>query len=469
MKELLHIKGKRGTCIENVDWRIFEGENWAIFGPNGSGKSLLCSLAAGEAGMAFCEAMECADTLEGNVALASFRQQQALQQANGYLQARYHSSADDDAQTVRGFLSFNAVHGINPFAVGKHHAKARRAFKARFSSIAEALGLAALLPRDLISLSNGEMRRVLVARAILLEPKLLVLDDPMAGLDPSRRETMKKLLDSLASEGIAIAMACRSEDELPSCINRRLHLGGNAHISPPDTPLQRATPPPPRDPSSPPVVEICHLTLKFGRRCLFKDFSWTVCEGERWVVRGENGCGKTTLFSLISGDNPLAYANDIRVFGARRKPGAALWRIRKRIAGVSPEEQGFLDPGISAIDTVLSGRYTIHGEIRPVSRTERKKAGELLRKFGIGKEAASMQFGAMPSGKQRIVLLARALAAEPDLLLLDEPCLNLDEPARAEFFAQLAGYIAAHPRLAVVIIAHRADHIPSSFQYTLDL
>ena len=68
-----------------------------------------------------------------------------------------------------------------------------------------------------------------------------------------------------------------------------------------------------------------------SRRKLFDNFSWTIRQGERWVLRGPNGSGKTTLMALITGDSPLAYANDVKVFGQPREPGHELHAIRRRI------------------------------------------------------------------------------------------------------------------------------------------
>ena len=162
------------------------------------------------------------------------------------------------------------------------------------------------------------------------------------------------------------------------------------------------------DAPSAPVVELRDLHISFGRRKLFDGFTWIVRAGERWVLRGPNGSGKTTLLALITGDSPLAYANDVVVFGHRRGAGVALAEIRRRIGMVSPELQA----------------YT-----------------------GLGAED----------------LLEAALRRKPDLLLLDEFCLNLDAPAAARVRTRAAAWLKAHPACTAICVAHRPEDVPPGF------
>ena len=132
------------------------------------------------------------------------------------------------------------------------------------------------------------------------------------------------------------------------------------------------------------------------------------------MLCGPNGSGKTTLLSLIIGDNPLAYANDVTVFGIRRGPGAELAKVRRRIGMVSPEQQAYL--GLDADE-----------------------------------------------------LLAAALRKKPDLLLLDEPCLNLDAAAAKRLRARVARYLKRHPSCTAICVAHRADDVPPGFTLSVRL
>ena len=400
------------------------GECLALVGADGAAKSRLCRAVAGEEPPPRGMSVELDEALEGRVRLVSFAQQRAAARKGGFMQARYHSIVDDagPGDTVADVLSFNRVFDVNPFEVGRSYRKERRAYAAARRRIAPLFRLDELKDRPFLALSNGETRRVLLARALLADPALLVLDDPCAGLDPARREQLKSLLDEIAAQGMAILVAVRHEDGIPSCVTRVVRVGGDraagrdhrdlrdGPLSIPEVPVFSVVP----EVSALPVVELRDIRIAFGRRKLFDGLSWTVRRGERWVLCGPNGSGKTTLLSLIIGDNPLAYANDVTVFGIRRGPGAELAKVRRRIGMVSPEQQAYL---------------------------------------GLGADE----------------LLAAALRKKPDLLLLDEPCLNLDAAAAGRLRARVARYLALHPGCTAICVAHRPDDVPPGFSRRIDL
>ena len=407
------------------------GECLALVGADGTAKSRLCRAVAGEEPSPRGMSVELDEAMEGRVRLVSFAQQRAAARKSGFLQARYHSIVDDagPGDTVADVLCFNRVFDVNPFEVGRSYRKERRAYAAARRRIAPLFRLDELKDRPFLALSNGETRRVLLARALLADPALLVLDDPCAGLDPVRREQLKSLLDELAAQGMALLVAVRHEDEIPACVTKVVRVGGKCqgqdnqdHQDTRDTKDGSGvlgvsdvlgvlvTPEFP----STPVVELRDIRIVFGRRKLFDGLSWTVRRGERWVLCGPNGSGKTTLLSLITGDNPLAYANDVTVFGIRRGPGAELAKVRRRIGMVSPEQQAYL---------------------------------------GLGADE----------------LLEAALRKRPDLLLLDEPCLNLDAAAAKRLRARVARYLKRHPSCTAICVAHRADDVPPGFTLSVHL
>ena len=353
---------------------------------------------------------------EKNVVHLDFGQQQAAaRSADGWLQGRYYSS---DGLSVKEFLSFNSVFDICPFEVGVNRARERREFRARLAKVSRLLDLSEFMPRPFQSLSNGEMRRVLFARAILKSPDVLVLDDPMAGLDPSQRERFKKIISALSRDGIEIRIKCRHADEVPEAfargggtppLHRQLGVAARSASAPCRKQRRRKA----AESQNPPVVELRDITVKFGKRKLFDRFCWTVRRGERWVLRGRNGSGKTTLMALITGDSPLAYANDVRVFGVRRGEGA-LAETRGRIGIVSPEMQTY-------------------GDASPEE------------------------------------MLESALAGEPELLLLDEPCLNLGAAASRRMLRRIAAWLARRPGVTAICVAHRPEHIPPGFGLVREL
>ena len=146
-----------------------------------------------------------------DVAYLDFSQQrQAARTSDGWLQGRYYST---DGLPVAKYLSFDSVFDICPFEVGSRHSAERRAFREAFARISRLLELEDLLPRAFQTLSNGEMRRVLFARALLGRPKALVLNDPMAGLDPRQRERFRRIIGALAKDGVEVKIRCPYRDE----------------------------------------------------------------------------------------------------------------------------------------------------------------------------------------------------------------------------------------------------------------
>lgn len=332
-----------------------------------------------------------------DVAYLSFAQQAGLAQAVGWPQARYYG---EEGRTVAEFLSYEAVYDINPFEIGARRPETKKAFRARLERIVRLTDVRRFLPLPLMALSNGETRRVLLARALAKGPRRLVLEDPEGGLDPQQRARLAAILDALRARGVTVEVRGGRPSPRGS---------GPAEVARP-----RPRPRVRRATDAAPVVEIAHLNLAFGRRVLFRDFSWTIRAGERWWLHGANGSGKTTLMALITGDSPLAYAADVKVFGQARGGGCELARIRRRMAWVSPEQQAYL-------------------------------------------------------GRAPQELLDAALTGRPDLLILDEPFMNMRAADVPRAKRRIAAFLAAHPGTTAILISHRAAEVPRMFTHELNL
>lgn len=440
-------------------WRLKPGERWVVTGPMASGKTWLGAQLQRQA--------------PEEVAFVTIGAQ-ADSAGTDWAGARYHTSIEYDFRTVAEALTYERVNGICPFEVRPPELAEREAFAKRLAWLTEALCLEPLLDRWTVQLSNGEQRRVMLAQAILKATQVLILDDPFAGLDPAMREVLHRLLATLAKEGQTFVVMVRNEDEIPACVTHRLRLKAGRIVSQgpyrataiAETPLHFPPNPPPL--ATPVVLAVNNLRLDLGGRTLFGGLDWEVHAGERWVIVGPNGSGKTTLLSLITGDNPMAYACDIERFGLRPGPGVPLWQLRSRLASVSPEDQVFADPTQTVAAAVFSGLFDKEGRRKRPSARQRERAHALLATLGLH-ERLHEPLGTLSAGLVRLALVIRALVAEPDLLLLDELCTNLEAPERKKVLRLIDRLLAELPDLTVLCIAHRADHIPPHFNRVLAL
>ena len=466
-------------------WTVRPGEQWVVMGPNGSGKSLLAALLADTL-------PSCGMTItwhpayEGQVAMMTFSQQQE-RASTSWLQSRWHDLEEVEEKRVGDLLTYESVNEINPFEIREGDGAARRAFAAWRKRWIARFRLEPLLAHRLPQLSNGETRRFLLARTVLKQPKMLVLDDPFAGLDTGMWASLRALLDDLAAAGLSLVLMVRSKTEIPSCATHLLSVDGCRFVSRrvlrgkrflpsegDDAPSARRAAtwritPQPVEASRPPVVIFRHLTLRYGNRVLFDGLDWTVREGERWLVVGPNGSGKTTLLSLITGDNPKAYAAEVEVFGRARRPGERLWTIRSRIGEVSPEIQCYFDGSLTVRAALFAGVCGREGRPVRITRARLAAAEARLAELGVPPDRFGERFDRLSAGEQRLVLLARALVMRPDLLLLDEPCLNLDIPSRKRVLRVFERLLADEPDLTVIYIAHRPEHVPRGLGRLLEI
>jgi molybdate transport system ATP-binding protein len=173
------------------------------------------------------------------------------------------------------------------------------------------------------------------------------------------------------------------------------------------------------------VVGMHQVSIRYGRRTILKDLSWTVLNGERWALSGQNGAGKSTLLSLVCADNPQSYACDISLFGYARGSGESIWDIKRHIGYVSPEMHRAYQRDLPAIRIVASGlKDSVGLYVRP-DEAEYDICRFWMDIFGVG-HLADHTFLKLSSGEQRLVLLARAFVKDPELLILDEPLHGLD-------------------------------------------
>ena len=194
--------------------------------------------------------------------------------------------------------------------------------------------------------------------------------------------------------------------------------------------------------------------------------SLDVRPGERWVVLGPNGCGKTTLVQLITGYlHPTV--GDLSLLGARLGRGVD-WRVlRTRLGVVSAAFAKMVRPELLAADVVMTAKYAaLEPWWHEYSQEDRDRALRLLDAGGFA-YLATRPFGVLSEGERQQVQLARSLLTNPALLVRDEPAAGLVLGARERLVTRIAA-IAADPALpAAVLITHHVEEIPPGFTHAL--
>ncbi len=215
------------------------------------------------------------------------------------------------------------------------------------------------------------------------------------------------------------------------------------------------------------IVELRDVTVRYGATTILDRVSFTMRRGEHWALSGPNGAGKSTLLSLVLADNPQAYANRVRLFGRRRGTGESIWEVKARIGAVSPELHAHYPGGTRVLEAVCSGLTGTLGLYRPCTGEEQARARRWLARFGLG-DAEARNLVELSYGSQRLVLVARALVADPELLVLDEPCQGLDADGRRRVIDAVDA-AAASARAAVLFVTHRPDELPRCITHALRL
>ncbi len=216
----------------------------------------------------------------------------------------------------------------------------------------------------------------------------------------------------------------------------------------------------------PPVLEICGLTIVRDGTRILHDLSWRVETGQHWVILGANGSGKTSLLSALTG-YLMPTAGDITLLGQRY--GESDWReLRTRVGLVSSSIRQLMADTEPALFTVASGRYAMIDFWGTPSRADRKRAKELLQLVDCS-HLANRSWAVLSQGERQRILIARALMARPQVLILDEPCAGLDPVAR-EHFLQFLDRLAVTPDSPTLLfVTHHVEEITPVFSHALML
>ncbi|MFW0715934.1 ATP-binding cassette domain-containing protein [Pedobacter sp. N23S346] len=456
----LNLKYQQKSVLTDLNWTINKGENYVLYGESSSGKTTLAKIIAGlqnaigdlkinfdseshlPAEVLFVESWYQFKNLEGV--------------ANFYYQQRYTSQQAKDTLTVHAELV--------------HYGKEKGLHFDRVEPILEALNFSSFASSQLIELSSGEHKKLQLVKALWLKPQLLIIDQPYTGLDAASRKNLNLLLDEASKEGVQLILVCN--DELPAFINRfakikngQIFVSDSKEISPVSAEKHEREIPDflKESPvfSSDSIVEMVGVNISYGEKQVLKNINWEVKAGEKWLLKGHNGSGKSTLLSLVNGDHPQSYANELYLFGNRRGSGESIWDIKQHIGLISPEFHWYFDANSTVWQSIASGFYDTVGLFQQLPYTKSAQVDELVEYFGLTTSKNEL-LSTLPLGKQRLVLLARTIIKNPELLILDEPCQGLDQQ-QTQHFNQLIDELCSNG-MTLIYVGHFESQLPTCIE-----
>lgn len=212
-------------------------------------------------------------------------------------------------------------------------------------------------------------------------------------------------------------------------------------------------------------LQLEQASLKRNGKWILKGVDWTVKGGEHWALYGLNGAGKTALLNML-----CAYyfptTGRVNVLGHEFGKSELGEKLRRKIGLVSAALQQKLHPEDSAFEIVLSGAFASIGLYQTPTQDIRKKAISFLEEFG-SIDYADRRYETLSQGEKQKVLISRALMADPELLILDEPVTGLDFIAREQVLETIESIAKKEGAPSMLYVTHHAEEILPVFGKTL--
>ncbi|UXK13459.1 molybdate ABC transporter ATP-binding protein ModF [Erwinia pyrifoliae] len=448
---------------------VQSGESWAFVGANGSGKSSLARALSGEL------------LLVAGSLVSQFQRpwRMSLEQLQKRVEDEWQRNNTDmlslDEEDT-GYLVSEVI-------------QEETRNEERCQQLAALFGIGHLLTRRFKYLSTGETRKTLLCQALMAQPDLLILDEPFDGLDIASRAALAAVLSDLQHRGITLALVLNRFDDIPAFIDRvgvlaectlvrtgerqailaealvaqLAHSETLAGMTLPEADDISAIPALAEDA---PLIVLCNGVVSYNDRPVLHQLNWQVERGQHWQIVGPNGAGKSTLLSLVTGDHPQGYSNDLTLFGRRRGSGETIWDIKQHIGYVSSSLH--LDYRVSSRvrNVLISGYFDSIGLYQAVSDRQRRLASQWLDLLGISAAMADSPFHDLSWGQQRLVLIARALVKHPVLLILDEPLQGLD-PLNRLLVRRFVDVLIGEGRTQLLFVSHHAEDAPRCITHRL--
>jgi molybdate transport system ATP-binding protein len=456
--------------LRGVSWSIHPGQRWLLIGGNGAGKTQLLKLVSG------------AVWPTPGRELRRYRWKgERFDQPAGILEEIAYVGAERQDRYEHYEWNFLAREVVAT-GVTRSDIPVRaltRTEEKQVRALFRTLDIAELADRRFLTLSYGERRLVLIARALASRPKLLLLDEVANGLDTRNHARLMHWLAGTGSSDLPWIFATHRAPDVPESMTHLLQLEkgrvlrSGAMGAPRARELLRQDS---REFLSPKVrrkvprkrrrvlVALRDADVYVDDAHILHGVSLEVAAGDCWVVHGANGSGKSTLLRTIYGDHGVASGGSIARAGI--VPGVPLEKFKLRTAYVAPHLQTWHAPKMPVMEVVASGRHASIGLNDALTASDRRHVERALRRFGL-LAMKNRTMAEMSYGQARRVLFARAWAREPQLALLDEPFAGLDRTTRADLARRLNAWLGEGG--SCVLATHHREEWPAHTTHVLEM
>ncbi len=405
------------VAVKDMAFSIKPGEILGLIGPNGSGKSTVMKLIMG------IERPNAGEVLIDGVNVAGWPSHRIARQGVGLV---FQHSRPLHRQTV----GENIKLALLPDSLLRLFAD--KSVERRARAIAERVGLGAVYDRLPATLPFADLRRMELAKAIARDPKVVLVDEPFAGLTSGEVGAFSALIAGFREEGRAVLLVDHNVKSVAALVDRVLAMYLGEHVAEGSAEQVMANPtvrqvylgsgtietsarPELDKKPGPPLLDVKDVSVFYGKAQALERVSIHVREGEFVSIVGLNGAGKTTLFNAISGMVPFSGAIAWEGAGLAGRTAASIAR-----GGIvqCPESRELFSTMSVRENLDLGGAH--------LPAADRKRQLDwLLNLFPILKSRATQAAGKMSGGEQQMLAIARALMMQPRLLILDEPTLGL--------------------------------------------
>lgn len=455
-----HFGGVR--AVDGVSLEVEQGSIYGLIGPNGAGKTTLVNVITGyvpfQSGQAWLES----DELTGRPA----HRIAALGVSRTFQNIRLFKDLTATENVVVGMHARRRDDTLAQLATLPMFRRDQRTRLDEAHRLMDTVGLSAknIGKRSAGTLPYGDQRRLEIARALALKPRLLILDEPAAGMNPSEKQGIRELIESLNKDGLTVLLidhdmrlvmgVCtrvavlnfgkKIADSTPEAVSTDagvikayLGTGGDREVSSApgasgvDEAVEvveaAATAKAVAEPENA-MLDVRDLSVSYGAVNAVRGASLRVARGEVVALIGANGAGKSTILNTLSG--LIRPSSGTASFDGLDLTAASPSAIVRRGLIQVPEGREIL-----ARQTVLENL-----ELATWARRDGAVAKEIeaaMKRFPILGERRALRAGSLSGGEQQMLAIARGLLAKPRLLLLDEPSLGLAPQMVDEVFSAI--------------------------------